>query len=301
MEEIIKYLEQLNIKDKNKVIQELTLQRRKEIIGLISQNNVYSKNNDIANIDITRKKIKQKKDEILLLQNLKEEIIVKNNERKMLKKSLEKPILSQNDCEILNKYLDEDYIKELTNFCDIEIPLLEHLLNIKQKYVIKRKLINQKLKMIKKSINILNDLESNESKNLTNEYKENKKIRKALTKIIIYLNKLIKIEFKKRNSLNRKEKRLLETLFADKIGFKDQQQIKDYPLDELYSTYYQLVFNDKNLDEITELLDKYPDLYLLQKNKKFFYELILDKYANTLLNKNYVKDSEKSKKNLEEL
>ena len=77
--------------------------------------------------------------------------------------------------------------------------------------------------------------------------------------------------------------------------------LKDYTTEELYSTYYELIFKDRNLTEITDLLEKYPDLYLLKNKKKIFYELILDKYANVLLNKNYIENTEKCKKNKEEL
>ena len=49
------------------------------------------------------------------------------------------------------------------------------------------------------------------------------------------------------------------------------------------------------------MLEKYPDLYLLKNKRRLFYEIISDKYANVLLNKNYIGDSEKSKNNLEEL
>ena len=73
MEEILEYLEKLKSSEKNEVIKNLISERRKEIIGLISQNNINTKKNDIENIDLTRTKIKRLKEEILLLQNLKKE------------------------------------------------------------------------------------------------------------------------------------------------------------------------------------------------------------------------------------
>lgn len=301
MEEIIECLKQLSSKERNETIKKLISERRKEILILISQNKIYMKNNDINNIDLTRKKIKTKKEEIILLQKLKDEIVYTRNSRKSNKKSECEVLLNKNELDFLCKYISGNHMKILTDFDNIEVSLLEHLLQLKQSYINNKKVINKKIKNIKKSIKILSDFECEENKNLNKMLNDNLKLRKILSKIIKYLDKLIKIEFKKRNSLTRKEKRLIETLFADKIDLKEDISIRDYNTKELYSTYYELIFKDQNLDDITDLLEKYPDLYLLENKKNLFYELILDKYANVLLNKNYIGSSEKCKKSLEEL
>lgn len=302
MEEILEYLEKLKSSEKNEVIKNLISERRKEIIGLISQNNINTKKNDIENIDLTRTKIKRLKEEILLLQNLKKEPTYSQEKNKNPKKNTtEKNLLNKKDLEYLSKYISGNHMKILTEFDDIEISLLEHLLQLKQNYMTNKKTINKKVKNIKKSIKILSDFSSEQNTKLNEMLDNNLYLRKILSKVIKYLDKLIRIEFKKRNSLTRKERRLIETLFADKLGEKEKIPLKDYTTEELYSTYYELIFKDRNLTEITDLLEKYPDLYLLKNKKKIFYELILDKYANVLLNKNYIENTEKCKKNKEEL
>lgn len=302
MEEILEYLEKLKSLEKNEVIKNLISERRKEIIGLISQNNINTKKNDIENIDLTRTKIKRLKDEILLLQNLKKEPTYSQEKNKNPKKNTtEKNLLNKKDLEYLSKYISGNHMKILTEFDDIEVSLLEHLLQLKQNYMTNKKTINKKVKNIKKSIKILSDFSSEQNTKLNEMLDNNLYLRKILSKVIKYLDKLIRIEFKKRNSLTRKERRLIETLFADKLGEKEKIPLKDYTTEELYSTYYELIFKDRNLTEITDLLEKYPDLYLLKNKKKIFYELILDKYANVLLNKNYIENTEKCKKNKEEL
>lgn len=302
MEEILEYLEKLKSSEKNEVIKNLISERRKEIIGLISQNNINTKKNDIENIDLTRTKIKRLKEEILLLQNLKKEPTYSQEKNKNPKKNTtEKNLLNKKDLEYLSKYISGNHMKILTEFDDIEVSLLEHLLQLKQNYMTNKKTINKKVKNIKKSIKILSDFSSEQNTKLNEMLDNNLYLRKILSKVIKYLDKLIRIEFKKRNSLTRKERRLIETLFADKLGEKEKIPLKDYTTEELYSTYYELIFKDRNLTEITDLLEKYPDLYLLKNKKKIFYELILDKYANVLLNKNYIENTEKCKKNKEEL
>lgn len=302
MEEILEYLEKLKSSEKNEVIKNLISERRKEIIGLISQNNINTKKNDIENIDLTRTKIKRLKDEILLLQNLKKEPTYSQEKNKNPKKNTtEKNLLNKKDLEYLSKYISGNHMKILTEFDDIEVSLLEHLLQLKQNYMTNKKTINKKVKNIRKSIKILSDFSSEQNTKLNEMLDNNLYLRKILSKVIKYLDKLIRIEFKKRNSLTRKERRLIETLFADKLGEKEKIPLKDYTTEELYSTYYELIFKDRNLTEITDLLEKYPDLYLLKNKKKIFYELILDKYANVLLNKNYIENTEKCKKNKEEL
>lgn len=302
MEEILEYLEKLKSSEKNEVIKNLISERRKEIIGLISQNNINTKKSDIENIDLTRTKIKRLKEEILLLQNLKKEPTYSQEKNKNPKKNItEKNLLNKKDLEYLSKYISGNHMKILTEFDDIEISLLEHLLQLKQNYMTNKKTINKKVKNIKKSIKILSDFSSEQNTKLNEMLDNNLYLRKILSKVIKYLDKLIRIEFKKRNSLTRKERRLIETLFADKLGEKEKIPLKDYTTEELYSTYYELIFKDRNLTEITDLLEKYPDLYLLKNKKKIFYELILDKYANVLLNKNYIENTEKCKKNKEEL
>lgn len=302
MEEILEYLEKLKSSEKNEVIKNLISERRKEIIGLISQNNINTKKNDIENIDLTRTKIKRLKEEILLLQNLKKEPTHSQEKNKNPKKNTtEKNLLNKKDLEYLSKYISGNHMKILTEFDDIEISLLEHLLQLKQNYMTNKKTINKKVKNIKKSIKILSDFSSEQNTKLNEMLDNNLYLRKILSKVIKYLDKLIRIEFKKKNSLTRKERRLIETLFADKLGEKEKIPLKDYTTEELYSTYYELIFKDRNLTEITDLLEKYPDLYLLKNKKKVFYELILDKYANVLLNKNYIENTEKCKKNKEEL
>ena len=201
----------------------------------------------------------------------------------------------------MNRNISGNHIKNLTNFDDIEVSLLEHLLSLKQSYVTNKKIVNKKIKNVRKSIKILSNFSNEENTNLNELLDNNLYLRKVLSKIIKYLDKLIRMEFKKKNSLTRKERRLIETLFADEFGEKESISLKDYTTEELYSTYYELIFKDRNLNEITDLLEKYPDLYLLENNKRIFYELILDKYANILLNKNYTGNSDKCKKNLEEL
>lgn len=302
MEEILEYLEKLKSSEKNEVIKNLISERRKEIIGLISQNNINTKKNDIENIDLTRTKIKRLKEEILLLQNLKKEPTYSQEKNKNTKKNTtEKNLLNKKDLEYLSKYISGNHMKILTEFDDIEVSLLEHLLQLKQNYMTNKKTINKKVKNIRKSIKILSDFSSEQNTKLNEMLDNNLYLRKILSKVIKYLDKLIRIEFKKRNSLTRKERRLIETLFADKLGEKEKIPLKDYTTEELYSTYYELIFKDRNLAEITDLLEKYPDLYLLKNKKKIFYELILDKYANVLLNKNYIENTEKCKKNKEEL
>ena len=245
MEEILEYLEKLKSSEKNEVIKNLISERRKEIIGLISQNNINTKKSDIENIDLTRTKIKRLKEEILLLQNLKKEPTYSQEKNKNPKKNItEKNLLNKKDLEYLSKYISGNHMKILTEFDDIEISLLEHLLQLKQNYMTNKKTINKKVKNIKKSIKILSDFSSEQNTKLNEMLDNNLYLRKILSKVIKYLDKLIRIEFKKRNSLTRKERRLIETLFADKLGEKEKIPLKDYTTEELYSTYYELIFKD---------------------------------------------------------
>lgn len=302
MEEILKNLENLSNCDKNQVIQNLIIKRRKEIICLISQNNIYSKNNDIENIDSTRKSIKKIKNEISILQKLKQESVTPNNSKVKIKREKEEKIsLNKAELDFLGEYISGNHMETLTNFDCLDESLLEHLLQLKQTYVTNKKMINKKVKNIKKSIKILSDFSTEKNKKLNEMLDINLKLKKIISKIIKYLDKLIKIEFKKRNSLTRKEKRLIGTLFADKLEVVGEKTVKDYTIQELYSTYYELIFKDRDLNEIKDLLERYPDLFLLKNKKKLFYELILDRYSNILLNKNYIGNSEKCKQNKEEL
>ena len=301
MEEVkVKELEQLSNNDIKKQIKECKV----EILFLISQKYVCMKENNLSEIPLLRKNINDLKNKIKLLQSLKnipKNYLSKENKVKKEKKDIDKPILSSSELEFLSKNISGNHLNDLTNFEGIEVPLLDHLLVIKQRYISYRKTVNIKIKNIRKSINILSDLQSNESIKLNEILKDNLKLRKILSKVIKYLDKLIKIEFKKKNSLEKQEKRLIETLFADKYGTKEAASERDYDIDELYSVYYELIFKDKDLEKISVLLEKYPDLYLLENKKKLFYEIILDKYANVLLNKNYIGISEKNKNNFEEL
>ena len=278
-----------------------------ELFALIFQEHTCMNDNNLDEISILRKNVKKIKDKIKLLRSLKNVPVNYPKEDKKTKKEKnvvdDKPILNSSELDFLNKNISGNHLNDLTNFENIEVPLIDHLLVIKQKYVSYRKTINMKIRNIRKSISILNDFQSKESIKLNQLLRDNLKLKKILSKIIKYLDKLIKIEFKKKNSLNRKEKRLIETLFADKYGIKESTIgiEKDYDIEELYSTYYELTFKDRDLDKISNLLEKYPDLYLLKNKRRLFYEIILDKYANVLLNKNYIGDSEKSKNNLEEL
>lgn len=303
MEEIIEELKRLNNTEKKSIIKKLISERRKEILILISKKSICIKNDDIENLNLIRREIKNKKDEISILQNIKNNIVEvrRRSEKKKQKPQKEKPILTNEECDFLSSCISGNHINDLTNFDNIEISLLEHLLLLKQKYVIYKKNTNKKIKDIRKSIKILNEFKSEESLELNNLLNSNIKLRKILSKILKYLDKLIKIEFKKRNKLTREERRLIETLFADKFGVKESVPLKDYTTEELYSVYYELIFKDRDLNEITDLLEKYPDLYMLENNKKMFYELILDKYSNTLLNKNYIGNSQKAISNFEEL
>ena len=145
MEEILEYLEKLKSSEKNEVIKNLISERRKEIIGLISQNNINTKKNDIENIDLTRTKIKRLKEEILLLQNLKKEPTYSQEKNKNPKKNTtEKNLLNKKDLEYLSKYISGNHMKILTEFDDIEVSLLEHLLQLKQNYMTNKKTINKK-------------------------------------------------------------------------------------------------------------------------------------------------------------
>ena len=303
MEEIIEELKKINNTEKKLIIKKLISERRKEILILISKKSICIKNDNIENLNLIRREIKNKKDEISILQNIKDNIVEvrSRSESKKQKTQKEKPILTNEECDFLNSCISGNHINDLTNFDNIEISLLEHLLLLKQKYVFYKKNTNKKIKDVRRSIKILNEFKSEENLELNNLLNSNIELRKILSKVLKYLDKLIKIEFKKRNKLTREERRLIETLFADKIGVKEEQKIEDYNTQELYSVYYELIFKDKDISEINDLLDKKSELYLLENKNKLFYELILDKYANTLLNKNYIGDSLKAKKNLEEL
>ena len=297
-----KEFDKLNNEEINKELKACKI----ELFALIFQEHTCMNDNNLDEIPILRKNVKKIKEKIKLLRSLKNVPVNYPTEEKKPKKEKnvvdDKPILNSSELEFLNKNISGNHLNDLTNFENIEVPLIDHLLVIKQKYVSYKKTVNIKIKNIKRSINILNNLQSNESKKLKQLLNDNLKLKKILSKIIKYLDKLIKIEFKKKNSLDRKEKRLIETLFADKYGIKESNTVmEEYSVEELYSAYYELTFKDRNLDEISNLLEKYPDLYLLENKRRLFYEIILDKYANVLLNKNYIGDSEKSKNNLEEL
>ena len=124
MEEILEYLEKLKSSEKNEVIKNLILERRKEIIGLISQNNINTKMGDIENIDLNRTKIYKLKEEILLLQKLKEENIILKKENKTIKKNKEEMLLTEKELNFLNRNISGNHIKNLTNFDDKKDRLL---------------------------------------------------------------------------------------------------------------------------------------------------------------------------------
>lgn len=287
-----------NEQKKLKNIKNSIKEKKKQLTYYVTIKNMYMKRNDINGQLEAKEKIKELNYQINSLQNAKKELEKpKEIVQKIVKKKKTKKVeinLSNEELDLLNERFKDNHLEILTNFNNIDITLLEHLLQLKQKYIFYIKQENKKVKKIKKSIAILSDFNSENKLDL--ELNKEQSIRKILKKIINYLDELIRLEYKKINSINRKEKRLIETVFAEKYGIQNISELKkEYNVNELYSTYYQLIFKDKEMNYINDLLEKFPDLYLLRKNKRAFYEDILDKYSNILLNKNFT--NEKSKNN----
>lgn len=306
MDELLKELEALSNHKKKELLKETLKNKRKELNYLIAKKNCYYKQNDYVQFDEIREKIKSLKKQLNYLQQLKNDMDIsleqpsKSNYKPKKEKQIE-IILSEKEIILLNKIIDEDHFSILTNFDEINVPLLEHLLLLKQKYQFYLKKENKNIKNINKSITLLNDL-ATVPKKTYEQLNEHKEMKKVLNKIIKYLDKLLHLEYKKINKLNREQKRLTETLFAEKHGIKEALADKPYTIEELYSVYYQLVFKDKDLSYVEKLLEEFPDLYLLKSKKRLFYQDILDRYENVLLNKNYLGITKKemdAKKELE--
>ena len=273
----------------------------------IALKNCYFKENDYQKVEEIKQSIKEIKQEITNLQKSRREIELRkyskkeNNHKEKKDKNVEIQ-LSKEEIMLLNELIDEDHYFILTHFENINMPFIDYLEKLNQKYQFYLTRENKIIKKTRHSLTILNNLGGCNSKNLQQSLEKHQEIKHILNKIKRYLNKLIRLEYKKINKLNREEKRLIETLFAEKYGIKEYISESSYKVEELYSTYYQMVFKDQDLTYIEDLLDKFPDLYLLKVNKRYFYQSILDRYENILLNKNYLgtsKKKEKSKKKVE--
>lgn len=291
MDEYVKELEALSDHKKKEYLEALVT-KRKRLNFLVAKKNCYYKQNDLIQYDAVKEEIKNVKKEISYLQKLKNELNgnLDFNKKSTSKSKKERKIeitLSEREIFLLNKVIDEDHFLALTHFDGIEMPLLEHLLSLKQKYQCYLKQENKTIKKINKSISLLNDL-AVPPKNLYESLKEHHEIKKILIKIRKYLDQLIRLEYKKINKLNREQRRLTETLFAEKYGIKTSLPDRAYTTQELYSVYYQLVFKDRDLSYVEQLLEEFPDLYHLKSKKRLFYQDILDHYGNVLLNKNYL-------------
>lgn len=292
MDEYVKELETLSDHKKKEYLKEVLATKRKRLNFLVAKKNCYYKQNDLIQYDAVKEEIKNVKKEISYLQKLKNELNgnLDFNKKSTSKSKKERKIeitLSEREIFLLNKVIDEDHFLALTHFDGIEMPLLEHLLSLKQKYQCYLKQENKTIKKINKSISLLNDL-AVPPKNLYESLKEHHEIKKILIKIRKYLDQLIRLEYKKINKLNREQRRLTETLFAEKYGIKTSLPDRAYTTQELYSVYYQLVFKDRDLSYVEQLLEEFPDLYHLKSKKRLFYQDILDHYGNVLLNKNYL-------------
>lgn len=292
MDEYVKELETLSDHKKKEYLKEAIVTKRKRLNFLVAKKNCYYKQNDLIQYDAVKEEIKNVKKEISYLQKLKNELNgnLDFNKKSTSKSKKERKIeitLSEREIFLLNKVIDEDHFLALTHFDGIEMPLLEHLLSLKQKYQCYLKQENKTIKKINKSISLLNDL-AVPPKNLYESLKEHHEIKKILIKIRKYLDQLIRLEYKKINKLNREQRRLTETLFAEKYGIKTSLPDRAYTTQELYSVYYQLVFKDRDLSYVEQLLEEFPDLYHLKSKKRLFYQDILDHYGNVLLNKNYL-------------
>lgn len=292
MDEYVKELETLSDHKKKEYLKEVLVTKRKRLNFLVAKKNCYYKQNDLIQYDAVKEEIKNVKKEISYLQKLKNELNgnLDFNKKSTSKSKKERKIeitLSEREIFLLNKVIDEDHFLALTHFDGIEMPLLEHLLSLKQKYQCYLKQENKTIKKINKSISLLNDL-AVPPKNLYESLKEHHEIKKILIKIRKYLDQLIRLEYKKINKLNREQRRLTETLFAEKYGIKTSLPDRAYTTQELYSVYYQLVFKDRDLSYVEQLLEEFPDLYHLKSKKRLFYQDILDHYGNVLLNKNYL-------------
>lgn len=292
MDEYVKELEALSDHKKKEYLKEALVTKRKRLNFLVAKKNCYYKQNDLIQYDAVKEEIKNVKKEISYLQKLKNELNgnLDFNKKSTSKSKKERKIeitLSEREIFLLNKVIDEDHFLALTHFDGIEMPLLEHLLSLKQKYQCYLKQENKTIKKINKSISLLNDL-AVPPKNLYESLKEHHEIKKILIKIRKYLDQLIRLEYKKINKLNREQRRLTETLFAEKYGIKTSLPDRAYTTQELYSVYYQLVFKDRDLSYVEQLLEEFPDLYHLKSKKRLFYQDILDHYGNVLLNKNYL-------------
>ena len=279
---------------------------QKKFRYFIALKNCYVKENNYQKADEIKQKIKEIKQKISDLQKLRSEIELrrcskKGNKSKEKKNKNIEIQLSKEEILLLNELINEDHSFILTHFDGIDMPLIEYLEQLKQKYQFYLTRENKAIKKIKYSLTILNDLGEGNSKSLNQSLEKHQQMKHILNKIRCYLNKLIRLEYKKRNKINREEKRLSETLFAEKYGIKEYHPEFSYRVEELYSIYYQMIFKDQNLTYIEDLLDKFPDLYLLKVNKRYFYQSILDRYENILLNKNYLGTSLKEEKNKKEV
>ena len=303
MDELLNELKGLSNSEKKEFLNELLKKKRKDFCFLVAQKNCYYNQHNFEKLEETKKEIKNLKKEINYLQELKNSIVEEAAKKVVTKVKKEKEVkisLSNEDVELLNKYIKDEQLLNLTNFTDIKVPLLEYLLQLKQQYQFYLKRENKKIKSINKSIELLNNLSTVPS-NLLEQLQEHKGIKKIFNKIIKYLDKLIRLEYKKINKITREQKRLTETLFAEKYGIKEIDSSKPYTVEELYSVYYQLVFKDKDISYVEQLLEKFPDLYKLKIKKRLFYQDILDKYENCLLNKNYLGNTKKELEALQEL
>lgn len=304
MDEVLKELDNLSDVQKINTLKKIIDEKRKKVIYYVALKNLHLKNNDLNNFQDVKNTIKELKQQIETLQKVKDNIlIVKPEEKKKNKKEEAKIelVLKPEEIILLNHVSNDNHEKQLTNFDNIEIPLLEHLLSLKEKYVFYRKKENDRIKKLKRSICILVDIGSIKAETLKQQLDEKLATKRTISKIIKYLDKLIKLEYKRINNINRKEKRLIETLFAERYGISDYQNDENYTVEEIYSTYYELVFKEKDMHYINSLLEQFPDLYILKNKKRLFYEDILDRYTNILLNKNYIGKDKKAETNLQEL
>ena len=279
---------------------------KKKFRYFIALKNCYGKENNYQKADEIKQEIKEIKQKISDLQKVRNEMELKkyskkdNKPKKRKNKNIEIQ-LSKEEILLLNELIDEDHYFILTHFDGIDMPLIDYLEKLNQKYQFYLTRENKIIKKIKYSLTILNGLGEGDSKSLQQSLAKHQKMKYVLNKIKCYLNKLIRLEYKKINKINREEKRLSETLFAEKYGIKEYHPEFSYKVEELYSIYYQMIFKDQDLTYIEDLLDKFPDLYLLKVNKRYFYQSILDRYENILLNKNYLGTSLKEEKNKKEV
>lgn len=297
MDELLKELEVLSEHKKDEFLKQAIKSKKKELSYLVAKKNCYHKQNNLSQIEKTREDIKCLGKEISYLQQLKNQLDdnKKSESRSNVKPKVEKKVeivLTEREIDILKEITGDDKFFDLTHFETITIPLLEHLLLLKQDYQFHLKYENKIIKKIRRSISILNDL-ATPSKKLNQSLEEHQERRKAILKVTHYLDALIHLEYKKINKINREEKRLTETLFAERYGIKEILLDTLYKIEELYSVYYQLVFRDRDLQYVEKLLEEFPDLFVLKTKKRLFYQDILDRYENILLNKNYMGTTKK--------